>query len=73
MTLDLTEDEELALAGLLKRAIRCHRDFAPLKAILAKLEPRQPVAKPYPAPPRRSPLGSAHNDINLPSAAAGTD
>jgi hypothetical protein len=44
MTPDLTEDEQLALAALLKRTIEGDRyppspRLRPLKAILAKLEP----------------------------------
>jgi hypothetical protein len=45
MTLDLSEDEKLALAALLKRTIEDDHyplslRLRPLKAILAKLEPR---------------------------------
>jgi hypothetical protein len=45
MTLDLTEDEKLALAALLKRTLEDDRyplspRLRPLKSILAKLEPR---------------------------------
>jgi len=47
MTLDLTDDEKLALTALLRRTIDSDRyplspRLAPLKAILAKLEPPQP-------------------------------
>jgi hypothetical protein len=52
MTLDLTDDEKLALAALLKRTIEDDRyplsPLRPLKAILAKLEPPRAAAEPYP-------------------------
>jgi hypothetical protein len=61
MTLDLTDDETAALARLLRHTIDEARyplspRLAPLKAILAKLEPPEPrpelppPLKPYDAP-----------------------
>jgi hypothetical protein len=61
MTLDLTDDERLALAQLLHRAIDEHRyrlspQLAPLKAILAKLDPLQrPSGSPPPLRARDAP------------------
>jgi len=57
---DLTDDEKLALAALLKRTIENDRyplspRRRPLKAIPAKLEPLRPVAEPYPAPKQYKP------------------
>jgi hypothetical protein len=54
MPLDLTEDEKVALAALLKRTIEDDRyplspRLRPLKVILAKLEPPRPAAEPHPA------------------------
>ena len=71
--LDLTDDEKVALAALIKRTIEDDRyplspRLRPLKGILAKLEPRA-AAEPYPAPP----LVPGHDRINLPSAAFGAD
>jgi hypothetical protein len=61
MTLDLTDDETAVLAQLLRRAIN-HDPYplsprlAPLKAILAKLNPPQPPSEPPPAlQPRDAP------------------
>src|SRR5271156_4752703 len=66
MLLDLTDDETLALTRLLRRAIEDDRyplspGLAPLKAILAKLEPpaprheRPPPLKAVDAPRQRRP------------------
>ena len=62
MTLDLTDDETLALAGLLRRTIdECPLPAlaaaAPLKAILAKLEPPEP--RPEPLPPLKGGLAAS--------------
>jgi hypothetical protein len=53
--LPLTDDEEAALTGLLRQTIENERyRLAPrlriYRAILAKLEPPQPIAEPYPPP-----------------------
>src|SRR5215472_10933472 len=53
MTLDLTDDEAAALASFIRRALDDDRfplsqRLAPLRAILAKLEPPQPQPKPPP-------------------------
>jgi hypothetical protein len=63
MTLDLTEEEAAALAQLLRRAINEDRyplspRLAPLKAILAKVDPPQPPSEPLP-PLRASDAPSA--------------
>jgi hypothetical protein len=63
MTLDLTDDEKVALVRLLRRAIDEARyplspRLDPLKTILAKLEP--PAPKPEPLPPVRSGMGPTH-------------
>jgi hypothetical protein len=53
MTLDLTDDEKLALMGHLRHALE-YDPFPyaprldPLKAVLAKLEPPTPRAEPLP-------------------------
>jgi hypothetical protein len=57
MTLDLTDDETAALVRLLRRTIDDDRypmspRLAPLRAILAKLEPPQP--RPRPPPPLKA-------------------
>jgi hypothetical protein len=57
MTPDLTDDETVALAGLLRRTIDENRyplspRLAPLKTILATLEPPKP--RPEPAPPLKA-------------------
>ncbi len=60
MTLDLTDDEKHALAGFLRSTIENARyplspRLAPLKAILAKLEP--PGPRPAPPPPLAASIG----------------
>jgi hypothetical protein len=60
MALDLTDEEKLGLAGLLKRAISDDRyPLSPrirtLKGILAKLEAPAIVAEPLPPPKRYAP------------------
>jgi hypothetical protein len=57
MTLDLTDDETAALARLLRRTIDEDRyplspRLAPLRAMLAKIEP--PQARPEPPPPLKA-------------------
>jgi len=57
MTLDLTDDERLVLAALLRRTIEDDRyplspRLRPLKAILAKLDP--PAPRPELPPPLRA-------------------
>jgi hypothetical protein len=64
MTLDLSDDETAALARLLRRTIDESRyplspQLAPLKAILAKLDPEQPPpALPPPLRPYMAPSAS---------------
>jgi hypothetical protein len=63
MTLDLTDDEKVALVRLLRRAIDEARyplspRLDPLKAILAKLDP--PAPQPEPLPPLRPGMGPTH-------------
>jgi hypothetical protein len=60
MTLELTDEEYLALVRLLRRSIDEDRfplapRHAPIKAILAKLEP--PAPQPEPLPPLKAGMG----------------
>ncbi|MBV8122200.1 MAG: hypothetical protein JO081_19945 [Alphaproteobacteria bacterium] len=63
MTLELTDDEHRELVRLLRRSIDEDRfplapRHAPIKAILAKLEPPAPI--PEPLPPLRPGLAPSH-------------
>jgi hypothetical protein len=60
-TLDLTDDEKLALAAHLRHALECdpfpHSPrLDPLRAILAKLDP--PAPQPEPLPPLKPGMGA---------------
>ena len=63
MTRDLTDDEARALAKHLRSAIDNDRfplapRLAPMKAILAKLDP--PAPQPEPLPPLKPGMGPSH-------------
>jgi hypothetical protein len=72
VTLDLTDDEKLALVAHLRHALEYeHLPFAPrldpLKAILAKLDP--PAPQPEPLPPLKPGITPQHKVAARPARA----